>query len=605
MDEKTIVKLELNKIMKSVAAYAVLPESRRALDLERPQTERKEAEYLLDLTAEADLLLYRYGVGKIEGFPDPQDSAERAQKGATLSCAELLALASLLRSARIAYRSVHSVSDDSVRLLKEIADRIYFDESLEKDITEKILSDEEVSDYASDELYSIRRSIRLLNERIRNRLSEYLSGDSAKFLQEGIVTMRDNRYVLPVRAEYKSRVRGFVHDRSASGATFFIEPEEVLEMNNELRELASAEKEEIERILSALSGRVGRMAPQLAEDMRRLSEIDRAFAKAEYSYKNKCVRPALSASGAIDIVKGRHPLLDPKTAVPVSVSLGREYRFLLISGPNTGGKTVTLKMCGLFCMMACCGVFIPASEGSEVSVFADIFTDIGDAQSIEENLSTFSSHIKNVIEITERADARSLVLIDELGGGTDPEEGQALAKAVLSKLLKLGCRGIVTTHYTALKEYAFAEEGIENASMEFDMNTLQPLYRIQIGVPGSSNAIAISRRLGLSEDILREAISNLSEGAQKFENILRTAEAGRIAAEEEKKEAERLRAEWSEKLAEVTAEREKLKKEREKLYLNAKVESRRIVNERAGQAEELLREIEKIAHQSELQIYEI
>lgn len=600
MDEKTIVKLELNKIMKSVAAYAVLPETRRALDLERPQTERKEAEYLLDLTAEADLLLYRYGVGKIEGFPDPQDCAERAQKGATLSCAELLALASLLRSARIAYRSVHSVSDDSVRLLKEIADRIYFDEALEKDITEKILSDEEVSDYASDELYSIRRSIRLLNERIRNRLSEYLSGDSAKFLQEGIVTMRDNRYVLPVRAEYKSRVRGFVHDRSASGATFFIEPEEVLEMNNELRELASAEKEEIERILSALSGRVGRMAPQLAEDMRRLSEIDRAFAKAEYSYKNKCVRPALSASGAIDIVKGRHPLLDPKTAVPVSVSLGREYRFLLISGPNTGGKTVTLKMCGLFCMMACCGVFIPASEGSEVSVFADIFTDIGDAQSIEENLSTFSSHIKNVIEITERADARSLVLIDELGGGTDPEEGQALAKAVLSKLLKLGCRGIVTTHYTALKEYAFAEEGIENASMEFDMNTLQPLYRIQIGVPGSSNAIAISRRLGLSEDILREAISNLSEGAQKFENILRTAEAGRIAAEEEKKEAERLRAEWSEKLAEVTAEREKLKKEREKLYLNAKVESRRIVNERAGQAEELLREIEKIAHQSEL-----
>ena len=600
MDRKTIEKLELNKILKAVASFAVLPQTKAALENAMPESEIGEAKYFLDLTSEADLLLFRFGTGRIEAYPEIDDEPERAAKGAALSCGELLSVAALLRSARVAYNGVKSVSDDRIVHMREIADRLYFDESLERDIGDKILSEEEVSDFASDALYNIRVSIRRLNERIRGKLSEYLGGNSAKYLQEGIVTMRDNRYVLPVRAEYKSQVRGFVHDRSASGATFFIEPEEVLEMNNELRELAAAEKEEIERILAALSRRVGGMAAQLREDTERLSEMDAAYAKAEYSYKNKCVRPAINDRGVISIEKGRHPLLDAKTAVPVTVSLGKDYRLLLVSGPNTGGKTVTLKMCGLFCLMACCGLFIPAAEGSEAAVFEKVFCDIGDAQSIEENLSTFSSHIKNVIGITEGADEKSLVLIDELGGGTDPDEGQAIAKAVLSFLLKRGCRGIVTTHYTSLKEFAYSEDGIENASMEFDMSTLQPLYKLSPGVPGSSNAIAISRRLGLSEEILRDAVSNLSEGARKFENIVRTAEQSRIEAEEAKRQAERLRAEWEQKLSEVNAEREKLKKEREKLYLSAKVESRRIVNERAEEAEELLKEIENIAAKNEL-----
>lgn len=600
MDRKTIEKLELNKILKAVASFAVLPQTKAALENAMPESEIGEAKYFLDLTSEADLLLFRFGTGRIEAYPEIDDEPERAAKGAALSCGELLSVAALLRSARVAYNGVKSVSDERIVHMREIADRLYFDESLERDIGDKILSEEEVSDFASDALYNIRVSIRRLNERIRGKLSEYLGGNSAKYLQEGIVTMRDNRYVLPVRAEYKSQVRGFVHDRSASGATFFIEPEEVLEMNNELRELAAAEKEEIERILAALSRRVGGMAAQLREDTERLSEMDAAYAKAEYSYKNKCVRPAINDRGVISIEKGRHPLLDAKTAVPVTVSLGKDYRLLLVSGPNTGGKTVTLKMCGLFCLMACCGLFIPAAEGSETAVFEKVFCDIGDAQSIEENLSTFSSHIKNVIGITEDADEKSLVLIDELGGGTDPDEGQAIAKAVLSFLLKRGCRGIVTTHYTSLKEFAYSEDGIENASMEFDMSTLQPLYKLSPGVPGSSNAIAISRRLGLSEEILRDAVSNLSEGARKFENIVRTAEQSRIEAEEAKRQAERMRAEWEQKLSEVNAEREKLKKEREKLYLSAKVESRRIVNERAEEAEELLKEIENIAAKNEL-----
>lgn len=600
MDQRTIEKLELNKILKAAASFAVLPETKERLAGTFPETELKEARYFLDLTSEADLLLFRYGTGRIEAYEGVADSPERAAKGASLSCGELLAVAALLRSARVAYNGVRSVADENIVHMREIADRLYFDEALERDIGDKILSEEEISDFASSELYNIRTSIRRLNERIRNKLSEYLGGAGAKYLQEGIVTMRDNRYVLPVRAEYKSQVRGFVHDRSASGATFFIEPEEVLEMNNELRELAAAEKEEIERILAALSRRVGAMAAQLREDTERLSEMDAAYAKAEYSYKNKCVRPAINDRGVIAIEKGRHPLLDAKTAVPVSVSLGRDHRFLLVSGPNTGGKTVTLKMCGLFCLMACCGLFIPAAAGSEVAVFEKVFCDIGDAQSIEENLSTFSSHIKNVISITEGADEKSLVLIDELGGDTDPDEGQAIAKAVLSYLLKKGCRGIVTTHYTSLKEFAYAQDGIENASMEFDMTTLQPLYKISLGIPGSSNAIAISRRLGLSEEILQGAVANLSEGAQKFENIIRTAEQSRIEADEAKKQAEAIRTEWENKLAEVNAEREKLRREREKLYLSAKVESRRIVNERAEEAGELLEEIERIAQKSEV-----
>ena len=599
-DEKTIEKLELNKILAETASFAVLEESKRMLAETRPTAELAEAERMLSLTAEADAALFLHGAGRVEAFPSLADEPERAQKGAALSCGELLAVCGLLRSARVAYRSVRALPPEESPLLREIVFGIYFDETLENDISEKILSPDEVSDYASDELYNIRRSIRSLNERIRAKLAELVGGENAKYLQDGIVTMRDNRYVLPVRAEHKSRIRGFVHDRSASGATFFIEPEQVLEMNNELRELAAAEKEEIERILLQLSRRVGNMAGQLRGDIARLTDLDCAYAKAEYSYKNKCIRPRLNAKGVVDIRKGRHPLLDAKTAVPVSLSLGGNYRMLLVSGPNTGGKTVTLKMCGLFCLMAACGIFLPAAEGTEVAVFQDVFCDIGDAQSIEENLSTFSSHIKNIIGITQRAGADSLVLIDELGGGTDPDEGQAIARAIISFLLSRGCRGIVTTHYTALKEFAYAQGGIENASMEFDRTTLQPLYRISIGVPGSSNAIAICRRLGLSEEILQDAVANLSEGGRQFENILRSAEQSRIEAEEEKKRADALQAEWSAKLAEVNSLRDALQKEREKLFLTAKVESRRIVNERTGRAEELLAGIEEIAKKSEI-----
>lgn len=593
MDQRAIEKTELNKILALVAEYATLEGGKTLLTDTQPSTVVSETRKRLKTTEEALALLFSYGVSKVEYFPPFTDEIERAKKGSALSCGELLKLENLLRSARIAHTSIASVSDDTLTNMKALADRIYFDAALEEDIRTKILSDTEVSDYASDKLYSVRREIRLLNERIRSRLSEYLSGSEGKYLQDGIVTMRDNRYVLPVRAEYKRNIKGFIHDRSASGATFFIEPEEVLEMNNELRSLAIDEKEEVERILGELSRRAGFIGDELTEDIRLLEEIDGAYARAEYAYKLGCVNPEINGDGIVSIEMGRHPLIDRKKVVPVSLSLGKDYRFLLISGPNTGGKTVTLKMVGLFCMMAMCGLFVPAKRAT-LSVFDEIYCDVGDAQSIEESLSTFSSHITNIIRIVDNVTSKSLVLIDELGGGTDPDEGQALAKAIVSYLLKTGCAGVVTTHYTALKEFAFSANGIENACMEFDSDTLRPLYVIRIGLPGSSNALGISRRLGLKESILQDALGNLSEDAQRFENIVRNAEESRIKAEETLQESNRLKAEWSEKLRALDIEREKLQKEKDKLYAQAKAESRRIVNERTADAEELLEEIEKI-----------
>ncbi len=593
MNQRAIEKTELNKILSLVAEYATLEGGKERLLSTLPTSSVEETQRRLRLTEESISLLFTYGVAKIEYFTPFVDELERAQKGSALSCGELLKAESLLRATRIAYNSIKGITDSEITLLRGLADNLYFDSNLEEDIRTKILSDTEVSDYASDKLFTVRREIRLLNERIRTRLAEYLTGSEGKYLQDGIITMRDNRYVLPVRAEYKRNIKGFIHDRSASGATFFIEPEEVLEMNNELRSLAIDEREEVERILGELSRRVGFMGEELKRDIELLEEIDGCYARAEFSYKLSCVKPSVNGEGIIDIDRGRHPLIDRKKVVPVSLSLGKDYRFLLISGPNTGGKTVTLKMVGLFCMMAMCGLFIPAQRAT-VSTFEEIYCDVGDAQSIEESLSTFSSHVTNIIDIVNRVNKNCLVLIDELGGGTDPDEGQALAKAIVSHLLSTGCAGVVTTHYTALKEFAFAAKGIENACMEFDSNTLQPLYAMRIGLPGSSNALAISRRLGLKESILEDALCNLSAGAQAFEHILRSAEESRVKAEEEQRQANRLKREWEEKLRAVEQEQERLKKEKEKLYASAKAEAKRIIHDRAAQAEELLAEIEEI-----------
>ncbi len=593
-------RLELDKILHAAAENAALEGSREAIRNLVPAVTLKDAEFRLGMTEEARLLLYELGAGRLPEFAPAGDSLERAEKGSTLSNAELLNIARLLSSARVCYQGVHSLSDPRIEKMRTLTDRLAFDEGLEQDIIRKIVNENEIADTASEKLFSIRRSIRALGERIRARLSGYLTGEDRKYLQDGLVTVRGDRYVIPVKAEYKRSIRGFVHDRSASGATVFIEPEEVLEMNNELMDLTLDEKEEVERVLKELSRAAGHMRGQLEADEKILSEVDLYYALAEYGYRRKCVRPKLNGRGVIDVIKGRHPLLDPQKAVPVSVSLGEEYDFLLISGANTGGKTVTLKMCGLFCLMAACGLFVPAGEGTRLAVFQGVYCDLGDSQSIEEDLSTFSSHIVNLREILKEAGKDSLVLIDEPGGGTDPEEGQALARAVLSALERKGCRGIVTTHYSALKEFAYEHARMENGCMEFDAEDFRPLYRLRIGAPGSSNALAICTRLGLPEETIEEARGYLSEGTRSFERTLRAAEESAIRAEAERERAEAIKRDWEARSKALAAEEEKFRREREKFLYASKAEARRIVAERTAQAEELLAEIEEIVKKETL-----
>ncbi len=592
-------RLELDKILSFVAAYAVTEEGKERASAFAPAADLKEAEYLLHLTEEGYKLLFEIGAGKIAYFPPLGDKAERAEKGASLTCLELTEIARLLCSARLLFRSVMN-ADERIALIKELVSPIVPRESLEQEITDKIVGDNELADNASEKLFAIRREKRLTGERIRARLAEYLTGSERKFLQEGIVTVRGDRFVVPVKAEYKRSIRGFVHDRSATGATVFIEPEEIFEMNNELATLMLDEKEEEARILKELSSAVGRIAGELKTDSDLLAEADAIYARAEYAHAVKGVKPGLNRKGIVNIIKGRHPLLDQKTAVPVSLAVGEKCRFLVLSGSNTGGKTVTLKMCGLFCLMAACGLFVPAAEGTRLSVFGGVYCDAGDSQSIEENLSTFSSHIVHIKQILERADENSLVLIDEPGGGTDPEEGQALATAVLSALVRKRAVGIVTTHYGALKEFACDREGLENGCMEFDAASFRPLYRLKMGVSGSSNALAICKRLGMDENILQEARCYLSEGARSYEKTLRGAEESRVRAEELERETRALKETWSAKLSSLEKEEEKFRKEREKFLLSSKAEARRIVAERTAEAEELLSGIEEIFRQKTL-----
>ncbi len=599
MENKNYQKLELDKILLSVSNFAVTDKGRLKILDTKPFKKVEEVRLLLDCTAECDKILYTHGAGKVEFFGSVEDNIERASKGSALSCSELLDTNALLRSARMAYENISRISDESIIIMREKADRLYFDKALEDDISEKIVSVEQVSDFASDRLYSIRSRIRSLNEKIRVKLSEYLSKD-ARYLQDGIVTIRNDRYVIPVKAEYKNQVRGFVHDRSQTGATFFIEPEYVLELNNELIALTIDEREEVEAILRSLSKRIGNLKDSLFADIEILSDIDACLARAEFGYQKKCTKPEINGRGYINIIKGRHPLLDKDKTVPVSIELGKNYDFLLLSGANTGGKTVTLKMCGLFSLMAQCGLFVPASEGSSLAVFDNIFCDIGDSQSIEENLSTFSSHVLNIKNICDGVTVNSLVLIDELGGGTNPDEGQALAKAIVTHFLKIGCKGIVTTHFTPLKEFAYSNDRIENASMEFDAQTLKPLYRIRIGLPGASNAIAISRRLGLGEKILNDALNFMTEGARNFENVLKSAEESRVKAEEKLSSVQSLENEWKRKVDEVNKKIEEINREKEKISRSARSETRRIIAERCETADEILKEIENIFKAEEI-----
>lgn len=599
MNKKTFSSLEFEKILSLVSKYAVLQSSKESIIGTIIDSDYLTCKYLLDKTSEAYKLLYTYGVSDIEFFDDLGDILTRVKKGSILSCGELLKVARLLRSLRICNTSILSITDDSIVLIKQDAQSLYTNNYLEKEIFSKIISEDTISDNASEKLYQIRQNIIRINERIHERLQQYIKKGASDFLQDNIISVRNGRYVIPVKTEHRQRVKGFIHDRSTSGSTLFIEPTEVLELNNDLREEMLNEQAEIERILAELSGKISVISNNLEESKVYLQNIDIAFAKAHYSYSIKATRPILQTNGYIDIKNGRHPLIDKDKVVPVSITLGKDYNYILISGPNTGGKTVTLKLVGLFTLMAMSGLFIPCYDDSVISIFDKIFVDIGDEQSIEQSLSTFSSHLKNIVYITENADNKSLILIDEIGAGTDPEEGGALAKAIIERLISVGSFGIITTHYTMLKEYAFSSKKIINACMDFDADTFMPLYRVRLGTAGSSNAIEVAKKLGISEEIYQSAKSNLTTEKRNFDKVLLEAEKIRTEAEKDKVYIQNLKKEEQEIYDKLLLEKEKLEKDKKNLYERAKLKAKREILDKLDEAEEMLQEMKDIFKKDE------
>ncbi|MBE5734278.1 MAG: endonuclease MutS2 [Clostridiales bacterium] len=602
---KSLKAIEYDKIMQNVSSCAVLEKTKERLRSFVPLTTLCEVEILQKQTEEAYKLLYTYSTGGVYFADDISEQLKRVDIGATLTNGELLKVSQNLKSARIIRTAINSVNDQAITILPEIANRLYVNLDFENEINEKIISEDEISDNASPKLYSIRKSIRNINAKIRNELNSFMRGGLNKFLQDSVVTMRQDRYVIPVKSEYRSFVKGFIHDQSSSGATVFIEPEHVMELNNDLKRAIFDETEEIHRILAELSSKVSYMSDALRYNYENLIDLDVCFARAEYSFKNKCTKPLLNDKGIVFINRGRHPLIDKEKVIPVTVKLGDNYNFLLITGPNTGGKTVTLKLTGLLSAMAMSGLFVPAEDDSKISVFSNIYCDIGDEQSIEQNLSTFSSHITNIINIINNVNNNSLVLLDEIGAGTDPEEGSALALAIIKKLIKCDCFGIITTHYSALKEYAVDSKKIENASMEFDAKTLKPLYKLNIGIPGSSNAIDIAKTLGLDKDIIEDATKNLSQDKVNFESVLKKAEESRLKSDKLSLELEKLKAQKEKELNNVIEEKEKIKIEREKIYINAKHETKRIVADKLAEAEEIIDELKNILKRVGLESKEV
>ena len=600
ISEKTLKSLEFDKILKIVSGYAVLDSSKAAIENLKPTSDKREVAYLLKSTEEAFNLLYKYSLERVPYCVSVINAVSRAEKGATLNMRELLDIAALLSASRTVKSSIESVSDESVENIKTLASGLFEYRILEKEITSKIVSEDTMADSASERLASIRKRIRDLNVKIRDKLNSYIRG-SNKFMQDNVVTMRMNRYVIPVKAEYKGMVKGFVHDQSATGSTVFIEPEQVIEYNNDLKTAYIEESEEVYRILRELSGKVAGISNAIKYNEEILSDIDVFYAKATYAFETKATRPIVNFSGIISIKKARHPLINPEKVIPVTVTLGKEYKYLLVTGPNTGGKTVTLKLTGLMCLFAMCGLYIPCEEESEVSVFENIFCDVGDEQSIEQSLSTFSSHMVNIIDFCNNLTSTSLVLLDELGAGTDPEEGSALALAVIEKLLKSGSCGIVTTHYSRLKEYAMTEPLIENASMDFDIKTLRPVYKLNIGIPGNSNAIEISKRLGLSEDLAKRATELLSKDKVSLDNVLKKAEESRQEAEKLSEELKVLKEEKEKELEGVKKELSSVKAEKDKITASARQEVKKIVSERLIEAEAIVSELNDIYKTCELE----
>ena len=592
LTDKSLQTLELPRVLEMLAAFAVSQEAKERCLALRPASDIEEAGERLKQTGAARAMLELRGAPALSGVKPVAPALSRASLGGILNTRELLDVAATLRAARTV--RAYSASDKGLKTEPSSLDglfrRLAGDKPLEDHITGCVLSEEEIADHASGELASIRRKMRATSSKIRDTLNKFVSSHG-KFLQDALITQRGGRFVIPVKAEHKNDVPGLLHDVSSSGATLFIEPTAVVQADNELRELEGKERKEIERILAILTAECDASGGLILEDYDVLVAIDAVFARAKLAADMGASQPRLGAGGATDLRKARHPLLPKGTAVPVSIWLGKSFDSLVITGPNTGGKTVTLKTLGLLTLMAACGLHIPAAEGSETAFTGAVYADIGDEQSIAQSLSTFSSHMRNIVAILDEAGPDSLVLFDELGAGTDPVEGAALAVAIIEQARARGCRVAATTHYAELKTYALSTPGVENASCEFDVETLRPTYRLLIGIPGRSNAFAISQRLGLPEHVIDAARQRVGVRDAAFEDILTKLESQRAALENDRAEAERALRQSETDRRKTEELRGRIEKEHEKAAESARVEARRILNEARLAADEAAREV--------------
>lgn len=594
MEKRVLKTLEYDKILAMLKERASCCISRELVDTMEPSGDFDTVERELKLTAEAETLFYKTGRSPVDDFPDMRHCLERMHAALFLSTGELLGIASCLKAARIA-KDILAKEVGEESYLYNLAGLLITHRSAEEEINRCIINEDEIFDGASPALARIRRAMRLANEKVREKLNSMIRSTAyQKYLQEPIITIRNGRFVIPVKQEYRQQVPGLIHDQSSSGATLFIEPSAVVELGNEYKKLLAEEADEIERILTELTAMLAPYADEIREDLNIMGQIDLVFAKAKLSRELNAVMPRLNRNNYVRIVRGRHPLIPADRVVPIDIWIGRDYRSLIITGPNTGGKTVTLKIVGLFALMVQSGIFVPANEGSEFPVFEHIYADIGDEQSIEQSLSTFSSHMKNIVGILDKADENSLVLLDELGAGTDPIEGAALAMSILEELNDRRCTCVSTTHYSEIKAFAMTHEGMENASMEFDIDRLCPTYRLYIGIPGKSNAFEISSRLGLPSSIIDKAKGFLKGEDVRFEDIISSAQSQHRIAEEERKMAEEARAELEKLRADAERERRKLDEDRNRLQAKAKEDAKRIVADTKREMEKLIVEIRSI-----------
>lgn len=602
MNDKAYRVLEYNKIKELLMDEAASPMTRRIIEKLTPSLDEYSIKEMLTETTEAVSVIMHKGALPLGSFYDIEGWVNLADKGGVLTMKQLLEILYNLQAAR---HAVNYLKSDlpPLKRIHGLVEVISIHKHLEDEIDRSIISEDEMADNASPELKSIRRNISLQNDAIRNKMNSILvSAENRTMLQDAIVTMRQGRYVIPVKQEHKSKFQGIIHDQSATGATLFIEPQAIVNMNNELRELELAEKKEMHRILATLSASVAESAEEIKNNQKILTELDFIFAKGRLSAKMKAEEPLINNNGHLNIREARHPLIDAKQVIPITVSIGRDYNTLVITGPNTGGKTVTLKTVGLLVLMAQSGLHIPTAQGSEIPVFRKVFADIGDEQSIEQSLSTFSSHMTNIVDIVKDADNQTLVLLDELGAGTDPTEGAALAISILNDLYGKGATTLATTHYTELKKYAIATFGVQNASMEFDIETLSPTYRLSIGAPGRSNAFEISRKLGLPDYIIEYAKGLLEHEDIAFEDVITSIEKDRKAAEEERDEAIYLKLEIKRQKEELEKQQQRFIEQKDKIIAKAREEARELVKEARDFADEVqreLRELEKYEDHSE------